>query len=129
VPRRRGAPQVSGPLDLALERLRTLGLPYGWDERDLRVWHAVCPSCRAPEWGLRVREGLRGGPISLICAGGCSDVDAALAADPTVAELADLKARLALAVAAAETAGAIAREALEIAANRTGMPEDQRAAA
>ncbi len=73
-----------GPLDLALEGLRAHGLPYRWSERDLKVWLAVCPACRSGGWDLRVREGVRGGPITLICANGCADADvrAALERDP-----------------------------------------------
>jgi hypothetical protein len=60
------------PLDAALLALRVAELPYQWTD-DLKVWRSVCPSCRAPEWGLTIREGYHGGPITLRCSSRCSD--------------------------------------------------------
>jgi hypothetical protein len=59
-------------LDLALEYLRVHGLPYRWSEQDVKVWEAVCPACRAMEWGLTIREPVRNGLITLQCTSGCT---------------------------------------------------------
>jgi hypothetical protein len=105
-----------GPLDLALERLRVHRLPYRWSESDLKVWLATCPSCGAGGWELRIREGLRGGPITLICASGCSDADvrAALEREPVHPriEAAELSAQEALDLA--DQARDIAARALNL---------------
>jgi hypothetical protein len=100
------------PLDAALLALRVAELPYQWTD-DLKVWRSVCPSCRAPEWGLTIREGYVGGPITLRCSSRCSDpeIRAALAAaahdiDPFALEL-------------AEEARDVAERALELIADDT----------
>lgn len=72
------------PLDHALERLRTHGLPYGGDAARINTWHAVCPFCRVPAWTLTLREHGHGGSTDLRCASSCNqaDIAAALDADP-----------------------------------------------
>jgi hypothetical protein len=102
-------------LDVVLQQLREHRLVYEWDQSDLKVWHAVCPVCRAHpgcctgEWTLRLREPWRGGPISLACTTGCEDtkVRAALAADPDSIKLAD-------ALRLAEDARSVAAKALQL---------------
>ena len=95
---RRGARRdVFGqPLDALLLQLRAVGLPYRWHEADLKVWEAVCPSCRWPGWTLTIREGRLGGPITLRCDSRCSDVEiraaldaASHAIDPFTLEIAE----------------------------------------
>jgi hypothetical protein len=106
------------PLDIALQQLRELRLPYKWDQHDLRVWWSICPACRAPEWGMRLREGHRGGPVTICCSSGCSDdlIRHALTADPNALHTAD-------ALELAERARDVAAHALELAANAHSVPE------
>ncbi len=75
------------PLDALLQRLREAGLPYYWSQTDLKIWKAVCPSCRAPEWGLSVRESYVGGQVTVRCAGGCSDGEIRTALDAAAREV------------------------------------------
>ena len=93
------------PLDLALDRLRAHRLPYKWVKEG--VWESICPACRAPEWGLRLREPTRGGPITLRCAARCEEkkILAALLAEPV-----DERGQAALGLA--EEASRVAHEAL-----------------
>lgn len=105
------ARRLDGPLDVALESLRTHGLPYRWAERDLKVWFAACPVCRSGGWDLRIRESRRGGPVTLICANGCSDADVRenLAREP-------LEPRIEAALQLAEDARVLAAAAIDIVA-------------
>jgi hypothetical protein len=98
-----------GALDMALERLRAHGLAYRWSEPDLKVWESVCPACRFPDWTLRLRESLRGGPITLICRSGCGDtaIRAALERDA-------VEPRIELAIEIAEDAREVAARALQL---------------
>jgi hypothetical protein len=111
------------PLDLALESLRRLSLPYKWDAADLRIWWSVCPACRTPDWTLRLREAGRGGPLSLFCACGCAEdlILWALSEDPARWRIAGLERQLAAAVDAAESARDIAALCLADGAPR-GVP-------
>lgn len=74
------------PLDATLLALRVAGLPYQWTD-DLKVWRSVCASCRAPEWGLTIREGRYGGPIAVRCSSGCSDAEIRAALDAAAHEI------------------------------------------
>lgn len=75
------------PLDATLLALRTAHLPYRGDERDLKIWRAVCPCCRAPEWGLTIRESYEGGPVTWRCNSGCSDGEIRGALDAATHEI------------------------------------------
>ena len=112
---KRSAP--SGPLDEALQHLRGHRLAYVWDETDLKLWHAICPACRAMEWCLRLRESRRGGPITLRCSSGCTDgeIRAALEREPVEPRVEELEGRLAGALALADQAADIAARALTLA--------------
>lgn len=96
--RRRPEP-FDRPLDHALERLRTHGLPYRGDAARLNTWHAVCPFCRVPAWTLTLREHGHGGSIDLRCTAGCdpADIAAALDADPAAWRIEAAEAREAVA--------------------------------
>jgi hypothetical protein len=108
-----GMSSPTWPMDVALQQLRGLALPYKWDERDLCVWWAVCPACKAQEWALRLREAGRGGPVSLSCSTGCDSaaIHASLAADPNAL-------RLVGALELGEEASRIAHQALDHAQRR-----------
>jgi hypothetical protein len=95
------------PLDLALDRLRAHRLPYKWVKEG--AWESVCPACRAPEWGLRIREPTRGGPITLRCTARCEEqkILAALLAEP-------VDDRVNAALALAEEASRVAHEAVAL---------------
>jgi hypothetical protein len=101
-----------GSLDIALELLRGHRLPHRWSESDPRVWESVCPSCLEPDYGLRIREPKRGGPVSLLCHAGCTAVQirSALEREP-------VEPRVEAALALAEQARDIAARALRIAEN------------
>lgn len=103
------------PLDRALERLRTHGLPYRGDAARLNIWHAICPFCRAPAWALTLREHGHGGSIELRCAAGCDQVDIAAALDATPAawRIEAAEARSAEALRLAEQARDVAERALD----------------
>jgi len=103
------ATRPDGPLDEALHRLRAHGLPYRWAEHDIKVWQAVCPGCLSGGWEVRIRESRRGGPITLICANGCTDpeIRAALDREP-------VEPRAQEALALAERASDIAAQALAL---------------
>jgi hypothetical protein len=111
-PNLKSNPSLYGPLDRALEALRAHLLVYRWAEHDLKVWETVCPSCLAPEWGLRIREPRRGGPISFYCRSGCPDTDVreALEREP-------VEPRIEAALLLAEQARDIAARALELVAD------------
>jgi hypothetical protein len=114
---------TAGSLDLALEYLRGHGLCYRWTEDDLRVWEAVCPACRHPSWGLRIRETVRGDPISLVCSAGCSGqvIREALEAEPVHEQIEQ-------ALQLADEARDVAARALELAASAHGNPALRQAA-
>lgn len=109
-------------LDRTLERLRAHGLPYRWDIAHFHTWHAVCPSCRAPEWGLILREYRRGGALDLRCSAGCTsaEVHAALERDPAELRIEAAEARTADALKLAEQARAVAARAIELAVSAYG---------
>jgi hypothetical protein len=109
-------------LDRALERLRAHRLPYRWDIAHFHTWHAVCPSCRAPVWGLILREYRRDGALDLRCSAGCTytEVHAALERDPAEARIEVAEARTADALELAEQARAVAARAIELATNVLG---------
>jgi hypothetical protein len=106
------------PLDIALAKLSAHGLPYRWDERDLKVWTAACPSCRSGGWDLRIRESRRGGPITMICANGCADVAEALDREPIHPRIEEAERSAEQAWLVAQAARAIAARALELAMPR-----------
>jgi hypothetical protein len=105
-----------GSLDIALEYLRAHRLPYGWSERDLKVWLAVCPACRASEWGLAIREPRKFGGITLTCRSGCTaeEIRAALEAEPVHPQLEALEAERDQALDLAEAARNVAADALAL---------------
>ncbi len=110
------------PLDRALQQLRGHRLSYRWTD-DPRVWLALCPACLAPKWCLRIREAVKGGPISLICSGGrCSDAEirAALEREPVHPAIEAAEERAAATLDLAEQASDLAAQALELAARVIG---------
>ena len=112
----------SRPLDAFLQQLREARLPYVWSD-DLRVWWSICPSCRYPGWMLRVREGVRGGQITLMCCCGCSEEEIRKAL--STAQTVSLEAQRDAALNAAESAREVAVRALGLAAAqaRGELPE------
>lgn len=116
---RRADDPFSRPLDHALERLRTHGLPHRGDTRHFHTWRAVCPSCRVPDWTLTLRERGYGGPIVIRCAVGCSEteVNDALAREPAEARIEAAEVREAHAWEIAEQLRTLLVRALELAAD------------
>lgn len=112
------ADHFSRPLDRALERLRTHGLPYRGDAVRLNTWHAGCPFCRVPAWTLALREHGHGGSIDLRCTAGCAqaDIAAALEADPAAWRIEAAEAREAVAWEIVAELRDLAARALELAA-------------
>jgi hypothetical protein len=107
----------------ALEALRTLGLDYRPDLRQLDgLWEARCPCC-APFTDTRtltIVEGLRGGRVSLRCRSrDCSPTEIEQRLRDALRPPVD--GRLALELA--ERAAAIATRALELAAAQHTAPE------
>jgi len=126
--RRRRRDPFAQPLDHALERLRAHGLPYKGDERHPSTWHAVCPSCRVPDWTLTLREHRYGGSIALQCAAGCTktEIHDALERDPadTRIEAADIEVAQTLELA--EQARGLATRALALATRGLDDPSPTR---
>jgi hypothetical protein len=111
------ASRPPGPLDKALEQLRWHGLVYRGTD-DLKLYEAVCPACRAPEYGLQIREAFRGAEISLKCRGGCSELEiaGALARQPVDERIAEAEQGRDIALAAADQARNLAERAIDLAA-------------
>ncbi len=113
------------PLDRALERLRVHGLPHRADAEHFNAWHAVCPSCRVPDWTLVLREHGHGRSIDLRCAAGCAehDIRDALERNPADAQIEAGEIRAVEALGLAEEARDLAARALALAVRAYREPE------
>jgi outer membrane murein-binding lipoprotein Lpp len=102
-------------LDELLVRVRSHGLPYEADRRDLHLYRAVCPACRVADYTLLIRERRDG--IRLACAAGCSEreVLAALNADPLQSRVVELEAQVEQLLSMVEAARDLAGRAIDMA--------------